>query len=110
MCTIWAYLVVHTNPGDDVQAWLGRFFPPDAPLSPIDGLNDTFRHRAMNFSRCWGFWAVYKATKDPKYLRLFLDHFELQYRTPAAWKGDYRVVAHWVAQFGVFALVQTFLE
>ena len=84
--------------------------PADALPNPINRAQDTYRHMAMNFSRCWGLWQLYKSTGDPRYLKLYLDHFELQYRTAAAWKGDYREVGHWVAQFGVFALAPVFLE
>ena len=30
VCTVWAYMVVHTSPPDDLRRWLGRFFPADA--------------------------------------------------------------------------------
>jgi hypothetical protein len=110
ICTVWAYLVARTNAPDDIRGWLGRFVPADALPNPINRTQDTYRHMAMNFSRCWGFWQLYKATGDLRYLKLYLDHFELQYRTPGAWKGDYREVGHWVAQFGVFALAPVFSE
>lgn len=110
VCTIWAYLVAYVSPPDDLPGWLNRFFPHDVSMSPISRPVDTLRHKAMNFSRSWGFWWLFKASKDSRYLKLYLDHFELQYRNPSWWKGDYRAVGHWVAQFGVFALAPVFAE
>lgn len=110
VCTTWAYLVAYVSPPDDLPGWLNRFFPQDVSMSPISRPVDTLRHKAMNFSRSWGFWRLFKATKDPRYLKLYVDHFELQYRNQSWWKGDYRAVGHWVAQFGVFALAPVFAE
>jgi hypothetical protein len=109
VCAVWAYLVARTDTADDLRLWLDRFFPAGT-MRPIVRAGNSYRHMAMNFSRCWAYWTIYRATNDPRYLRLYLDHFDLQFRTPAAWKGDYHEVAHWVAQFGVFALAPVFSE
>ena len=37
-------------------------------------------------------------------LGLYLDHMEMSLKHPSWWRGDYRSVAHWVPQFGMFAL------
>jgi len=109
VCTTWAYLVAHGSPSLNVQEWLGRFFPAGAVITPIRQPRGA-HHMGMNFSRSWGFWRLFKATKNPFYLKLYLDHFELQYKNSLWWKGDYRAVGHWVAQFGVFALAPVFSE
>ena len=109
VCTTWAYLVAHAAPPPDLLEWLGRFFPQGVVIRPIThplGIH----HMGTNFSRSWALWRLFKATGEPLYLRLYLDHFELQYKNPSWWKGDYRAVAHWVAQFGVFALAPVFAE
>ena len=109
VCTTWAYLVVHAAPSLNLQEWLNGFFPPDIAIAPIRNTQNT-RQLGINFSRSWGFWRLFKATNDPRYLKLYLDHFEQQYTNPSWWKGDYEQVGHWVAQFGVFALAPVFLE
>jgi hypothetical protein len=109
VCTGWAYLVAHVMPSVNLPEWLKRFFPVGSVMTPIRRPRNA-HHMGMNFSRSWGFWSLFKATKDPVYLKLYLDHFELQYANPSWWKGDYAAVGHWVAQFGVFALAPIFLE
>jgi hypothetical protein len=109
VCTTWAHLVALALPSSDLADWLKKFFPPDAAITPIKQPRNS-HHMGMNFSRAWGLWRLFKATKDSRYLRLYLDHFELQYNEPSWWKGDYRAVGHWVPQFGVFALAPVFSE
>jgi len=109
VCTTWAYVVARVAPALNLQEWLKRFFPANLDITPIYRPRNA-HHMGMNFSRSWGFWRLFKATKDPAYLKLYLDHFELQYGNPSWWRGDYRAVGHWVAQFGVFALAPVFLE
>ena len=109
VCAMWAYLVARTETADDLRAWLARSLPLSA-MRPIARDGNSYRHMAMNFSRGWALWPIYKTTNDPRYLRLYLDQFTLQFETPAAWKGDYREVGHWVAQFGVFALAPVFSD
>lgn len=107
VCTTWASLVAHAAPPEDLRAWLEAFFPQDLSIAPISRpLTD--HHMGMNFSRSWGFWRLFKAAGDRKYLKLYLDHLEHAYADPSWWKGEYRAVGHWVAQFRVFALAPVF--
>jgi hypothetical protein len=61
-------------------------------------------HHALNFSRAWSLFAIYEATHQEKLLEVYLDHMQDTLARPAWWRGDYRAVAHWVPQFGLFAL------
>ena len=61
-------------------------------------------HYALNFSRGWALLALAKAASDERLLALALDHIEVNLHHPSWWRGDYRSVAHWVPQFGIFAL------
>lgn len=61
-------------------------------------------HYALNFSRGWALLALAQASGDDDLLALALDHIETNLHRPSWWRGDYRTVAHWVPQFGIFAL------
>lgn len=61
-------------------------------------------HYALNFSRGWALLALAEASGDERLLALALDHIEVNLQHPSWWRGDYRAVAHWVPQFGIFAL------
>lgn len=102
ICTTWAYLVVRSGELKDPQSWLNRYFPDSSELSVIRQPSNA-HHMAMNFSRAWGLWHLWKATGNPQYLNLYLDHFRWQLKQRAWWSGDYHSVGHWVAQFGVLA-------
>ena len=70
--------------------------PVTAPQKP--------HHYALNFSRAWSLFALYEASGDETLLALYLDHMQMSLNHPSWWRGDYRAVAHWVPQFGMFAL------
>lgn len=61
-------------------------------------------HYALNFSRGWALLALAESADDAVLLALALDHIETNLHRPSWWRGDYRAVAHWVPQFGIFAL------
>ena len=61
-------------------------------------------HYALNFSRGWALLALAQAGAGDDLLSLALDHIETNLYRPSWWRGDYRSVAHWVPQFGIFAL------
>ena len=61
-------------------------------------------HYALNFSRGWALLALADASGDGSLLGVALDHIETNLHRPSWWRGDYRSVAHWVPQFGIFAL------
>jgi hypothetical protein len=61
-------------------------------------------HYALNFSRAWSLLSLGEACADERLFALALDHLETGLTHPSWWRGDYRAVAHWVPQFGIFAL------
>lgn len=61
-------------------------------------------HYALNFSRGWALLALAQAGCGDDLLAIALDHIETNLYRPSWWRGDYRSVAHWVPQFGIFAL------
>ena len=61
-------------------------------------------HYALNFSRGWALLALAEAGGGEDLLSSALDHIETNLHRPSWWRGDYRSVAHWVPQFGIFAL------
>ena len=72
-------------------------------LRPIDRPRRA-HHYALNFSRAWSLFALYDSTGDERLLESYLDHMEQTLKRPTWWRGNYRDVAHWVPQFGIFAL------
>jgi len=102
-CLNWAWLISKILPLDEFIPWLMEFMPelPAPVQKPL-----TTHHYGLNFSRAWGLWGLYKATGYQKYADLFADHFWTGYKDPQNWSGNYHTVAHWVANFGLFALLQ----
>ena len=109
VCTNWAWLVQRVLPPDEFLRWLHHFLPTTLALDPIE--NPSGAHQAgLNFSRGWGLWGLYRATNDNRFLSLYLRHFHQAYANKALWQGNYRTVAHWVAQFGMLDLILTYYE
>ena len=76
---------------------------PCAALKPVTR-PERAHHYALNFSRAWSFFALFEACGDERLLASYLDHMMTSLTHPSWWRGDYRTVAHWVPQFGLFAL------
>lgn len=106
-CTNWAWLVSETLDQDEFNAWLARFMPDPSALHPVERPGNAHLY-GLDFSRAWGLWRIYRASGDRRYLELYLDHFTTAYAHPDWWRGDYEIVGHWVAQFGMFALMPLF--
>jgi len=51
---------------------------------------------------------MYQGSGRDDELKAYLDHFEGGVTPTSNWRGDYRAVGHWVAQFGMFALQPLF--
>lgn len=109
VCTNWAWLVSLVLPPDKFKPWLDGFLPGDPPLEPVTVANTAHLH-GLNFSRAWGLWRLYRATGEERFLKAYLAHFQYTYSRPDDWKGDYHTVAHWVAQFGMFALMESYYD
>lgn len=104
VCANWAWVAQKSVPEAKFVEWLYEFMPDPSIYTPVTAPRNA-HHNGQNFSRAWGFWAMYEATGDQRYLNAYLDHFLTAYERTETWNGDYRRVSHWVAQFGMLALV-----
>ena len=58
----------------------------------------------LNFSRAWVFWTLFQSTQDLAFRDLYVRHIVTQMNLPECWRDDYRNHAHWVPQFGIYAI------
>jgi hypothetical protein len=107
VCTNWAATALRVLDSSAGATWVRGFLPASALPSPVLEPK-TAHHYGTNFSRAWGLWRIYWATRDRAYLDSYLLHFETSFSHPDGWRGDYRAVGHWVAQFGMFALMASY--
>lgn len=107
VCTNWAWLVSKVLPREAFRTWLATFLPEGLAIEPIRA--EASVHQAgLNFSRAWGLWHLYRATGDRRFLSAYLAHFHATFDRPEIWKGDYGTLSHWVAQFGMRALMVSY--
>lgn len=107
VCTNWAWLVGKVLPRAELKAWLAGFLPAGLIIEPIE--DEASVHQAgLNFSRAWGLWNLYRMTDEPRFLTAYLQHFKSTFDRPDIWNGDYDTLSHWVAQFGMLALVVSY--
>jgi hypothetical protein len=107
ICTNWAWLAGESIAGDGGTDAIHAILPPDAKMAPVT--TPTSPHvYGLDFSRAWGLWNVWRRTGDDHYLAAYAEHFRRGYQDRSWWAGDYHIVGHWVAQFGVFALMPLF--
>ena len=107
MCTNWAWLVSETMEPERFKPWLEGFLPDPMEIAPVTDPANAHLY-GLNFSRAWGLWRLWRVSGDARYLDLYRRHLEPTFDTPDWWRGDYRKVAHWVAQFGMFAIMPLF--
>ncbi len=106
-CLHRARLLVTALPGEQHADWLAGWSPAGPALTPID--EPAAAHiSGLNFSRAWGLWSLYQASGELVYRALYLDHMNTHLNHPQYWAEDYNSYAHWVAQFGVYAISQTY--
>ena len=107
VCTTWAWLVSKVEPRESFLQWYKSWGTNLEDLQPI--LNPTTAHEhGLNFSRAWGLWQIFEVTGQPAILRAYTKHFNATYLRTTHWRGDYRTVGHWVAQFGMLAALPLF--
>jgi hypothetical protein len=107
ICTNRAWLVGESVAGPAGIDAIHTILPPDAGMAPV--AVPTAPHvYGLDFSRAWGLWNVWRRTGDERYLAAYAGHFRRGYQDRSWWAGDYHIVGHWVAQFGVFALMPLF--
>lgn len=64
----------------------------------------TAHSAGVGFSRSWGDIAAYELTGLPLWSQRFQRLFDYEMTLNNIWAGNYYLYAHWVAQFGVFAV------
>ena len=107
VCTNWGWVVGRVLPQEQYAAWIKGFIPPDEAIVPVTHPLSAHQN-GLDFSRAWGFWGMYNETGDERFARDYLESFNAAYERPEFWRGPYGTVGHWVAQFGMYALMPMF--
>ena len=90
-------------PQEESLPWFESFCPESLIMEPL--LSATTPHSAgLNFSRAWAFWTLFEFTQDPKFRDMYVNHIVTHMNLPDCWRDDYRRHAHWVPQFGIYAI------
>lgn len=106
-CLSWAWLVSEVTTKDEFNRWFAAWNPGIETLQPLQLEARSNAHLfGKNFSRAWGYAALYGKTGDARWRDLYCAHFIAGAKQWSATTGDYMAVGHWVAQFGVLALEQ----
>jgi len=109
VCSNWAWLVARIETPKEFAVWVDRFLPPGASYAPLATF--TSHHQAaLNFSRAWGFWGIYRKSGDPRFLQAYREHLDAGFGNKKSWDGDYIAVGHWVPQFGMMAVMVTYYD
>lgn len=106
-CLHRARLLVTALAPDQAASWLAGWLPDAPTLTPID-MPAAAHISGLNFSRAWGLWSLYQASGAVAYRDIYLEHMNTHLNHPQYWAEDYDNYAHWVAQFGVYAISQTY--
>jgi hypothetical protein len=90
-------------PKEESLRWLQSFCPEGLTMEPL--LTAPTPHSAgLNFSRAWTFWTLFQVTGDQKFRDMYVHHILTHMDLPECWLDDYRKHAHWVPQFGIYAI------
>lgn len=104
-CLVRAHAVLAVLDPAETEPWLAPLLPADYPLTPVTEIQRA--HTAgLNFSRPWGLWSIWAATGDPRWRDMYREHVEWHLAHPEYWAENYDYYAHWVPQFGVYAIVE----
>jgi hypothetical protein len=106
VCTNRAALVARVMDHENYNTWLDKFIEINGIPEPIKP--DSPHSYGLNFSRAWGLWDMYDKSGRADLAAAYAAHFDHGFNPTSNWKGSYRVVGHWVAQFGMFALQPLF--
>jgi hypothetical protein len=90
-------------PKAEALQWYESFYSKKVSLKPMY-MAPTPHSAGLNFSRAWGFWTLYASTGNEIYRELYVDHIVTHMNFPQSWRDDYRKHAHWVPQFGIYAI------
>ena len=90
-------------PKVESRQWYESFYSKKVSLNPMQAA-PTSHSAGLNFSRAWGFWTLYACTGNETYRALYVHHILTHMNLPECWRNDYRKHAHWVPQFGIYAI------
>jgi hypothetical protein len=107
VCTNWAWLVSKIISPKEFKTWVATFMPLSKIPTPINTPKSVHEF-GLNFSRSWGLLGIYSASKKNEFANSYIDHIYATYEDESNWNGGYRTVAHWVPQFGMFAIQPLF--
>ena len=96
-------VILSILPSEEAQAWLTSFYQEECRLDPLQQIS-TPHSAGLNFSRAWGFWSLFVSTGNEAYRKRYVDHVVMHMNLPECWRTDYRKHAHWVPQFGIYAI------
>ncbi len=90
-------------------SWLEEWIEEEQSLRPLT--QPPFPHSGgLNFSRSWGLWEMYRATKRMDVRDQYVRHIVTHMDTPQFWRDDYKKFGHWVPQFGIYAIALSMEE
>jgi hypothetical protein len=67
----------------------------------------TVHSAGLNFSRAWGLYGAWRITREHYWRDAASALIVCHAARPERWRDDYARYAHWVPQFGVFAVAET---
>jgi hypothetical protein len=106
-CLHRAWLITTVLPPDEVAAWIETGVPAELDLEPLGAPPDA--HTAgLNFSRCFGLWSLWDATGERRFRDMYMHHIVTHMAMPEYWRDDYLAHAHWIPQFGTFAILRSY--
>jgi hypothetical protein len=104
-CLMRAHAVLEVLPSEQTATWLEAELPGPGAFELAALCEPTPAHAAgLNFSRAWGLWSLWRASGDPHYRDLYVEHVWRHVAQPGYWAEDYGAHAHWIGQFGVYAI------
>jgi hypothetical protein len=90
-------------PKEESLPWYESYYPDGLFMEPLC-VASTPHSAGLNFSRAWSFWTLFQFTQDPKFRDMYANHIVTHINLPDCWRDDYRNHAHWVPQFGIYAI------
>jgi hypothetical protein len=73
----------------------------------VDAQQPTVHSAGLNFTRAWGLYGAWRITQDPRWRDAAAELIIGHAARPERWRDDYARYAHWIPQFGVFAVAET---
>lgn len=91
-------------PHATVRRWVRARIPAGFTIEPVSAPVRVHSY-ALNFSRAYALWHIWKATDDVRYRDNYTSLLNYQVSRPELWSLEAGYdVSHWVAQFGVRAI------